>query len=89
MKISSCPTSTCRYCYHYQPEGHRGGTCHQLSVPVQGTWKSCPLGQPAFAGNQEMLAQNIVQLEHALGLEYLIDRSAVEASQAVEIEARR
>lgn len=89
MKISACPTSACRYCYHYQPEGHRGGMCQQLGVPVQGTWKSCALRQPAFADYQEMLAQNIVHLEHALGLEYTIDRSAVEAAQAIEVEARR
>lgn len=41
--------SACRNCYFYQPQGHRGGECQRLRVPVQSHWAACPLGQPAFA----------------------------------------
>jgi hypothetical protein len=89
MKISSCPTSACRYCHHYQLEGRRGGTCQQLGVPVQGAWKACALGKPAFTHYQEMLEQNIEHLEHALGLEWSLDNAGVKESQAVEVKVRR
>jgi hypothetical protein len=39
----------CRNCYFYQPQGHRGGECQRLRVPVQSHWAICPLGRPTFA----------------------------------------
>ncbi|AFZ30389.1 hypothetical protein ABN584_05105 [Gloeocapsa sp. BRSZ] len=49
MKNVNFPTSACRYCRYYQPEGRRGGCCQLLGVPVQGSWKACELSLPAFA----------------------------------------
>jgi len=89
MKISSCPTSACRYCHHYQVEGRRGGTCQQLGVPVQGTWKACALGQPAFSNSQNLWQRNIVNLEHALGLEYATQYSQVAVSQGIKVNSQR
>lgn len=51
MKINNYPTSSCRCCRFYNPEGRRGGHCSQLNVSVQAHWKSCQLGCPIF--NQE------------------------------------
>jgi hypothetical protein len=48
-------TSACRSCRHFTPEGRRGGTCQQLGVPVQASWKSCSLAVPAFASNWDSL----------------------------------
>ncbi|MDJ0725541.1 MAG: hypothetical protein QNJ38_10560 [Prochloraceae cyanobacterium] len=42
-------TSACRYCRFYKPEGRRGGTCNQLEVPVQSSWKACCLAAPPFS----------------------------------------
>ncbi|NJK36379.1 MAG: hypothetical protein HC835_12605 [Oscillatoriales cyanobacterium RM2_1_1] len=53
MRSSSGPTSCCRYCQYYTPEGRRGGQCSQLSVPVQGAWEACPLALQAFAPTWE------------------------------------
>ncbi|MBS0015384.1 MAG: hypothetical protein KFF72_03275 [Arthrospira sp. SH-MAG29] len=53
MRASNLLTSACRCCQHYTPEGRRGGLCHQLHVPVQGSWKACPLALPAFAPSWE------------------------------------
>ncbi len=44
-------TSACRSCYHFAPEGRRGGTCQKLNVPVQGSWKSCSLAVSAFSSS--------------------------------------
>jgi hypothetical protein len=41
--------STCRNCYFYHHQGHRGGECQRLRVPVQSHWAACPLGRLAFA----------------------------------------
>jgi hypothetical protein len=40
--------SICRHCQHYQPEGRRGGQCHQLSGSVQAAWTACSLAVPVF-----------------------------------------
>lgn len=48
MKSSEFCTSSCRRCRHYSPEGRRGGHCQQLNVPVQGSWRACPLAMPIF-----------------------------------------
>jgi hypothetical protein len=57
--MTSCnlPTSACRYCQHYQPEGRRGGQCQILDVPVQGNWKACSLAVSAFAPNWDLVEE--------------------------------
>lgn len=55
MKTIKFLTSACRYCRHYQPEGRRGGMCHQLGTPVQASWKACSLALPPFAPSWESL----------------------------------
>lgn len=55
MGASNLLASACRWCQHYTPEGRRGGLCDQLHVPVQGSWKACPLAIPAFAPSWEKL----------------------------------
>ena len=55
MKPIKHLASACRYCRHYQPEGRRGGICQKLGAPVQGSWKACNLGIPAFAPSWETL----------------------------------
>ncbi|MCS6813906.1 MAG: hypothetical protein NZ772_10115 [Cyanobacteria bacterium] len=49
VKTSPNSTSSCRYCIHYTPSGRRGGNCQQLGVPVQSSWKACPLALRAFS----------------------------------------
>ncbi|WP_208346268.1 hypothetical protein [Aetokthonos hydrillicola] len=53
MKPIKLLTSACRYCHYYKPEGRRGGVCHQLGTPVQGSWKACSLALPPFAPSWE------------------------------------
>ena len=48
MKSLNLPTSACRYCRYYQPEGRRGGCCQILGAPVQGDWKACDFALPTF-----------------------------------------
>lgn len=55
MKSLNLPTSACRYCRYYQPEGRRGGCCQILGAPVQGNWKACQLAIPAFSSAWEGL----------------------------------
>lgn len=58
--MKSLLTSACRYCQYYKPEGRRGGMCQQLGVPVQGSWKPCPLAIPAFARSWEGLKDMMI-----------------------------
>ncbi|MUL37705.1 hypothetical protein [Gloeocapsopsis dulcis] len=60
MKNANFPTSACRYCRYYQPEGRRGGCCQMLGVPVQGSWKACELSLPAFAPSWESLKKVMI-----------------------------
>jgi hypothetical protein len=39
------------------PEGRRGGQCSLLSVPVQGSWKTCHLSLPPFLQSWENLEE--------------------------------
>lgn len=55
MSTATQLTSACRHCRFYSPEGRRGGQCQQLGVPVQSSWKPCPLAIPAFAPSWESL----------------------------------
>ncbi|MEB3178407.1 MAG: hypothetical protein VKL59_05105 [Nostocaceae cyanobacterium] len=61
METGNSLSSCCRYCRYYSPEGRRGGTCGQLGVPVQASWKACCLALPPFAASWE-------GLEHILNL---------------------
>ena len=53
MKSLNLPTSACRYCRYYQPEGRRGGCCQILGAPVQSNWKACDFAIPAFGSAWE------------------------------------
>lgn len=55
MKTLNFPTSACRCCRYFQPEGRRGGACQQLGVPVRGSWKACSLALPPFAPSWETI----------------------------------
>lgn len=57
MNTFNFPTSACRLCRYYQPEGRRGGTCQQLSVPVRAEWKACSLALPPFTSSWEKIEQ--------------------------------
>ncbi|HTL89331.1 MAG TPA: hypothetical protein VL134_08010 [Leptolyngbya sp.] len=48
MKNNDTFTSACRHCRFYSPEGRRGGTCSQLNVTVQSSWKACSLATSVF-----------------------------------------
>lgn len=57
MTSSNACASACKFCRYYQPEGRRGGICHQLSAPVKAAWKACALAMPAFASPWETLEE--------------------------------
>jgi hypothetical protein len=67
MNTVNFSTSCCRYCRYYKTEGRRGGTCHQLGVPVQAHWKACVLAAQPFMSPWESL-EEVVRLEHSLSL---------------------
>ncbi len=48
MNYQNDSTLSCRFCQHYQVEGRRGGLCHRLNVPVQGSWQFCPVATRPF-----------------------------------------
>ncbi len=56
MKTLHFPTSACRCCRYYQPEGRRGGMCQQLNVPVRGSWKACSLALSPFAPDWDKIS---------------------------------
>lgn len=70
MNTLNFPTSACRLCRYYQPEGRRGGVCQQLGVPVRGSWSSCSLALPPFAPSWE----NIEDIWHE---EQLLSKQAL------------
>jgi hypothetical protein len=63
MKMPNVLTSACRYCRYFQPEGRRGGLCHQLGAPVRGDWKACALALPPFAPSWETLEEMVILSE--------------------------
>ena len=65
MNQSPFLTSACRSCRHFTPEGRRGGTCQQLGVPVQASWKACALAVPVFSTSWDQL-QRLDHWEKAL-----------------------
>ncbi|VEP17859.1 conserved hypothetical protein [Hyella patelloides LEGE 07179] len=83
MKEKNFFNSACRHCRHYQPEGRRGGSCQQLGVSVDSSWKACILASAPFDDSINNLdttlttldtalitLEEIVQLETALSLSY-------------------
>lgn len=76
MKSLNLPTSACRYCRYYQPEGRRGGCCQILGAPVQGKWKACAVAIPAFGSAWE----GIEDLEEIM---FLSGKPSVLASSSV------
>jgi hypothetical protein len=54
MKSLEGNISSCRHCRFYRGEGRRGGSCQQLGVPVQGSWKVCPLAVSPFKSKWQM-----------------------------------
>ena len=66
MKSLNFPTSACRCCRYYQPEGRRGGMCQQLSVPVRGSWKACSLALSPFVPSWKRI--EVIWEEEALGI---------------------
>lgn len=53
MKTTNSSASACRFCKHFQPEGRRGGFCHQLGASVRGGWDACNQALPPFAPSWE------------------------------------
>ncbi|BAZ45935.1 hypothetical protein NIES4102_29630 [Chondrocystis sp. NIES-4102] len=68
MKEINFSTSACRYCRFYKPEGRRGGSCQQLGVPVQGSWKACAFACHPFKTTLKKL-EDILHLENSISLE--------------------
>lgn len=86
MKTINFPTSACRVCRFYRPEGRRGGTCQQLSVPVSASWKACSLALPPFAPSWEQKIEEIWpkderRLKEALCVNYSIDDAQPDLSE--------
>jgi hypothetical protein len=57
MKSVNEAVSFCRHCRFYRAEGRRGGHCGQLEVPVQGSWKACPLAVAPFNSTWKELVE--------------------------------
>lgn len=81
MKTLNFPTSACRLCHHYQPEGRRGGTCQQLGVPVRSNWKACSLALPPFSSSWEKI-EVLWQDDNLLLQEALSVKCSLDYSQA-------
>lgn len=85
MKTLNFPTSACRLCRHYQPQGRRGGTCEQLGVPVRANWQACSLAIPPFTTSWEKMAviwQDDTQLiEETFSVSCSLDSSQPEVAQ--------
>ncbi|HEY9637655.1 MAG TPA: hypothetical protein V6D14_29955 [Coleofasciculaceae cyanobacterium] len=81
MKTLNCPTTACRLCRYYQPQGRRGGTCEQLGVPVQAGWKACSLALPPFTTSWEKM-EAIWQEDSQILTEALSVKSSLGSSQA-------
>lgn len=61
MNSSGESVTACRLCYHYNPEGRRGGICNKLDVPVQPAWESCSLAVHPFHRSWQSNSQDIQQ----------------------------
>jgi hypothetical protein len=85
MNTSNFPTSACRVCRYFQPEGRRGGLCQQLGVPVKASWKACSLALPPFAPsweNMEVVWQDEkLMIEETLRASSLLSRSEPDLSE--------
>jgi hypothetical protein len=80
MNTLSFPTSACRLCRYYQPEGRRGGVCQQLGVPVRGSWSSCSLALPPFAPSWESIEDIWPQDHQQLSKQVLAVDSSLDCS---------
>jgi hypothetical protein len=87
MKTLNFPTSACRVCRYYQPEGRRGGTCQQLGVPVRASWKACSLALPPFAPSWENI-EGIWQNEKLILKEALSVNSSLGYSKPETFEEK-
>ncbi len=94
MKSLNLPTSACRCCRYYQPEGRRGGFCQTLGAPVQGSWKACTLAIPAFTSAWEGLEEMVFLSDSppilascsvASALDSAIDTSGIESSESTAV----
>lgn len=94
MKSLNLPTSACRYCRYYQPEGRRGGLCQTLGAPVQGSWKACsfaiPAFEPAWEGLEEMVFLSgsppvLASCSVASALDSAIDTSEMELLESAAV----
>lgn len=84
MKTVNFPTTACRVCRFYQPEGRRGGTCEQLGVPVRASWKACSLALPPFTSSWEKMEaiwQDDNQLIEALSAKSSLGSSVPDSAQ--------
>lgn len=98
MKTLNFPISACRLCRHYQPEGRRGGTCQQLSVPTRANWKACSLALPPFGSSwdkieeiwqePELILQEAFSVNYSLGgsKPNLIEEKNLSTSNTVTID---
>jgi hypothetical protein len=68
MKEINFSTSACRYCRFYKPEGRRGGSCQQLGVPVESSWKACAFASSPFETTLKKL-EDILYLETSISLQ--------------------
>jgi hypothetical protein len=80
MQSNHFLTSSCRYCRYYQSQGRRGGTCQQLSVPVDAHWKACTLAARPFGTEWQELGE-FVRLEQSLSLDCPVTPVAVSPSR--------
>lgn len=87
MKSLNLPTSACRYCRYYQPEGRRGGLCQTLGAPVQGNWKACGLAIPAFTPAWEGLEEMVLLSGSPPALASAAVASALDAIDISQLES--
>jgi hypothetical protein len=85
MKTFHFPTTACRVCRYYQPQGRRGGVCDQLGVPVRASWKACSLALPPFTASWEKM-EVIWQEENQLLKEALSVNCSLGSSEPSHVE---
>ncbi len=85
MNTFHFPTTACRVCRYYQPQGRRGGVCDQLGVPVRASWKACSLALPPFTASWEKM-EVIWQEENELLKEALSVNCSLGSSEPSRVE---
>lgn len=86
MKTFDFPTTACRVCRYYQPQGRRGGTCDQLGVPVRASWKACSLALPPFTTSWEKM-EVLWQEENQFLKEALSVTCSLGSAESINVEA--